>query len=164
MEQSQNHIWLTASSYMVKYLRISSYIRTPFLMTLQLIHSEFPYIWMVDEWGWLSSWQDGRILPGRMPSSWRATRYSPSLASIPPPDTHSGILEASHRNSYSSLLQQCYVYKLRCTLFVCTLLGKSHLCIPFLGIARPQSQFPHSCVCERFIHSQEWSTYFHAAE
>jgi hypothetical protein len=25
------------------------------------------------------------------------------------------------------------------------------LCIPFLGIARPQSQFPHSCVWERFI-------------
>jgi hypothetical protein len=24
-----------------------------------------------------------------------------------------------------------------------TLQGKSHLCIPFLGIARPQSQFPH---------------------
>jgi hypothetical protein len=31
-----------------------------------------------------------------------------------------------------------------------TLLGKSHLYIPFLGIARPHSQFPHSCVCERF--------------
>jgi hypothetical protein len=33
---------------MGKYLRISSYIRKPFLilyMTLQLIHSEFPYIW-----------------------------------------------------------------------------------------------------------------------
>ncbi len=29
---------------------------------------------------------------------------------------------------------------------------KSHLCIPFLGIARPQSQFPHSCVCEGFIY------------
>ncbi len=28
--------------------------------------------------------------------------------------------------------------------------GISYLCIPFLGIARPQSQFPHSCVCERF--------------
>ncbi len=27
----------------------------------------------------------------------------------------------------------------------------SHLCIPFLGIARPQPEFPHSCVCERFI-------------
>ncbi len=27
---------------------------------------------------------------------------------------------------------------------------KSHLCIPFLGIARTQSQFPYSCVCERF--------------
>ncbi len=25
---------------------------------------------------------------------------------------------------------------------------KIPLCIPFLGIARPQSQFPHSCVCE----------------
>jgi hypothetical protein len=36
--------------------------------------------------------------------------------------------------------------------------GKSHLRIPFLGIARPQSQFPHSphsCVCERFIYSQD---------
>jgi hypothetical protein len=30
---------------------------------------------------------------------------------------------------------------------------KSHLCIPFLGIAQPQSQFPHSCVCERFQYS-----------
>ncbi len=33
--------------------------------------------------------------------------------------------------------------------------GKSHLRIPFLGIARPQSQFlhsPHSCVCERFMY------------
>jgi hypothetical protein len=26
------------------------------------------------------------------------------------------------------------------------------------------SQFPHSCICERFIYSQEWSTYFPAAE
>ncbi len=38
--------------------------------------------------------------------------------------------------------------------------GKSHLCIPFLGIARPQSQFSHSCVCERFIYSQDRSKYF----
>ncbi len=45
-----------------------------------------------------------------------------------------------------------------------TLQGKSHLCIPFLGIARPQYQFPHSCVCDRFIYSQDWSTYFPAAE
>jgi hypothetical protein len=37
---------------------------------------------------------------------------------------------------------------------------KSHLCIPSLGIARPQSQFPHSCVCGRFIYSPDWSTYF----
>jgi hypothetical protein len=32
MEQLQSHIWLTASSYMVIYLRISSYIRKPFLI------------------------------------------------------------------------------------------------------------------------------------
>ncbi len=32
-----------------------------------------------------------------------------------------------------------------------TLQRKSHLCIPFLGIARPQPQFQHSCVCEQFI-------------
>jgi hypothetical protein len=37
---------------------------------------------------------------------------------------------------------------------------KSHLCIAFLGIARPQSQCPHSCVCERFIYYQDLSTYF----
>jgi hypothetical protein len=34
---------------------------------------------------------------------------------------------------------------------LCTLQRKSHLCIPFLGIDGPQSQFPHSRVCERFI-------------
>ncbi len=45
-----------------------------------------------------------------------------------------------------------------------TLQGKSHLCIPFLGIVQPQSQFPHSCVCEQFIYSQDQSTYFPAAE
>jgi hypothetical protein len=39
-------LWLTASSYMGKYLRISSYIRKPnySYTTLQLLHSEFPYI------------------------------------------------------------------------------------------------------------------------
>jgi hypothetical protein len=47
---------------------------------------------------------------------------------------------------------------------VLTLQGKSHLCIPFLGIARPQSQFRHSCVSEQFIYSQYRSTYFPAAE
>jgi hypothetical protein len=45
-----------------------------------------------------------------------------------------------------------------------TLQRKSHLCIPRKGLARPPSQFPHSCVCERFIYSQDRSTYFPAAE
>jgi hypothetical protein len=38
------------------------------------------------------------------------------------------------------------------------------LYIPRKGTARPQSQLPHSCVCERFIYSHDRSTYFPAAE
>ncbi len=38
------------------------------------------------------------------------------------------------------------------------------LCIPRKVIARSQYQFPHSWVCERFIYSQDRSTYFPAAE
>jgi hypothetical protein len=30
----------------------------------------------------------------------------------------------------------------------------------FLGIGRPHSQFPHSCVCEQLIKFQDQSTYF----
>jgi hypothetical protein len=46
-----------------------------------------------------------------------------------------------------------------------TLQRKSHLCAPRKGIAWPkQSKFPHSCVCEGFIYSQDRSTYFPAAE
>ncbi len=33
------------------------------------------------------------------------------------------------------------------------MLRKYKLCVPFLGIARPKSHFPHSRVCERFIYS-----------
>ena len=36
---------------------------------------------------------------------------------------------------------------------------KSHLCIPFMGTVWPQSQFPHSCVCERFIYFLDRSAY-----
>jgi hypothetical protein len=43
---------------------------------------------------------------------------------------------------------------------LCTLQRKSNLCIPFLGIAGPTSQFPHSRVCERFVYFQDRSTYF----
>ncbi len=54
------------------------------------------------------------------------------------------------------------MYGLLCPWLACflTLQRKSRLCIPFLGIARPQPQFPHYCVCERFIYSQNRSTYF----
>ncbi len=36
---------------------------------------------------------------------------------------------------------------------------KSHLCIPGKEIARPQSQFPYSCFCDRFLYSHDRSTY-----
>jgi hypothetical protein len=35
---------------------------------------------------------------------------------------------------------------------------KSHLCIPFRGIALLQPQFQYSCFCKRFIKSQDRST------
>jgi hypothetical protein len=38
------------------------------------------------------------------------------------------------------------------------------LCIPKKGIARPQSRFSHSCVCERSIYSHFRPTYFPAVE
>ncbi len=48
MEQLQSHTWLTASSYTV-WLNICAFphiLGSPFsYMTLQLLHSEFPYIW-----------------------------------------------------------------------------------------------------------------------
>jgi hypothetical protein len=34
--------------------------------------------------------------------------------------------------------------------------------IPIKGMARPQSQFLHSCVCERYMYSQYLSTYLAA--
>ncbi len=49
----------------------------------------------------------------------------------------------------------------------CTLQRKSHLCIPFLGIARPQPQFPHSCVpfmCLWAIHIVPRSVYIFPPE
>ncbi len=46
VEQLQSHIWLTASSYMGKYLRISHVLRCLSLyLPLQLLQSECPYIW-----------------------------------------------------------------------------------------------------------------------
>ncbi len=48
--------------------------------------------------------------------------------------------------------------------FVDTPQRKLHLCIPRKGMARHQSQFPHSCICERFLYSQDRSTHFPAAE
>jgi hypothetical protein len=49
-------------------------------------------------------------------------------------------------------------------LCACSTAKNFDLCILIKGTARPQSQFPQSCVCGRFIYSHERSTYFPAAE
>ncbi len=54
-----------------------------------------------------------------------------------------------------TLFQHCFIYHPLDSTVWDTLQRKSDLCIPFLGIAWPQSQFPHSCACERFIYSQD---------
>ncbi len=51
----------------------------------------------------------------------------------------------------SSCFWPTWIVKALAPLASTILQGKAHLCIPFLGIARPQSQFQHSCVCERLI-------------
>jgi hypothetical protein len=61
--------------------------------------------------------------------------------------------------SYDQVLRPSGKYSSHYFLLL-TMQRQFHLYIPFLGIARPQPQFPHSCVCERFIYSQDWSTYF----
>ncbi len=64
-------------------------------------------------------------------------------------------------------IQSCQIKKDKCLLSVPntkikspTLQRQFRLYIPFLGIAWPQPQFPHLCVCERFLYSQDRSTYF----
>ncbi len=73
----------------------------------------------------------------------RSTLFScrPIRLSPPPPTS---ISAPSERLSFSS-------FSLCCRHSPPTLQGKSHLCIPFMGIARPQSLFPHSCVCKQYI-------------
>ncbi len=46
MEQLQSHIWVTASSYWGNICAFPHILGSPSsYMTLQLLHSEFPYIW-----------------------------------------------------------------------------------------------------------------------
>ncbi len=71
MQQLQSHIWLTASSYMGKYLRISSYIRKPFLIydfataplwiSLQYIWGKFDFLFY--------QWVELRILVRLLPAN-----------------------------------------------------------------------------------------------
>jgi len=60
-----------------------------------------------------------------------------------------------------TISQNCLVYgdKIRPTLY-----RISYLCIPRNETVRPHSQFLHSCICERFIYSQDRSAYSAAAK
>ncbi len=55
MEQLQSHKWHTASSYMGKYLRISSYIRKPFLMVAAINAEFFSSYFQMTQHSWKSS-------------------------------------------------------------------------------------------------------------
>jgi hypothetical protein len=48
-------------------------------------------------------------------------------------------------------------------LWVVALQRRSDLCTSRKGTARSQFQFPHSCICERFVYSDDRSTYFPAS-
>ncbi len=66
---------------------------------------------------------------------------------------------ANARLQYTS--QMRVVKHIACRESKITLLQRPfRLYVPFLGIARPQPQFPHACVFERFIYSQDQSTCF----
>ncbi len=87
---------------------------------------------------WLRLWA-GR--QWKRQSSWTQWTSTPS-APLPQPSPRSRLL----------LVQgQSENFAFNFSIKDSTLQRKSHLCILFLGIARPQSKFPHSCVCERFI-------------
>ncbi len=54
--------------------------------------------------------------------------------------------------------------RLLCRSCTATLCRKSELCIPSNETARPRSRFLHSCICDRFIYSQDRSAYLAAAK
>ncbi len=84
----------------------------------------------------------------------------------PHPEPALQTLETSPPASPHTLDILCYTGRPMnryCIFNIHTLQRKSHFCILFPGIARPQSQFPHSCVFDRFtvyIYFQDRSTYF----
>ncbi len=87
---------------------------------------------------WLRLWA-GR--QWKRQSSWTQWTSTPS-ASLPQPSPRLRLL----------LVQgQSENFAFNLSIKDSTLQRKSHFCISFLGIARPQSKFPHSFVCERFI-------------
>ncbi len=69
--------------------------------------------------------------------------------------------------NWRSVKARFWAYSLCKNLFFCgcllctakTQYRKFKINITRKGIARPQPRFPHSCVCERFIYSQDLSAY-----
>ncbi len=126
-----------------------------FTFSFLSVHLVSKTMWRLFEKVLLCTWETSpyRRLP-QAACSW-APRWRSSWRSPPQPPQSGSVFPEICNNSVANSFE---IFRLA------TLQGKSHICIPFLGIPRPQSQFPHSCVCERFIYPQDWSTYFLAAE
>jgi hypothetical protein len=83
MEQLQSHIWLTASSYIGKYLRISSYIMKPFLiydfatapLWISLYMRENLIIFLISVLNTLR-WTECRILFKKSSESWLKEKWA----------------------------------------------------------------------------------------
>ncbi len=53
----------------------------------------------------------------------------------------------------------CRFFPFFCFIHLKGAIPKFETNIPRKGIARPQYQFPHPCVCEPFIYSHVWTAY-----
>jgi hypothetical protein len=140
MEQLQSHIWLTASTYMVlkKYLRISSYIRKPFLI-YEFATAPFwislyiRKIWFFFISEWWMSWGCLSVLAGRTEgSSLGECHYSggqrdihphwpPSRLQIHPQETWKLLIETVIYPYWSSVSEHvlksigsAHVYLIKC--------------------------------------------------
>ncbi len=139
MEQLQSHIRLTASSYTGKYLRISSYIlgSPSSYMTLQLLHSELPYIW--ENLIFFLSVHACFLL---------------QLVCREQCTANEGPVRIQYKCLWFPFMNS---QKCNC---VTSIFPKQN----YNACSDSQFLYIHSYICERFIYFQDWSLYFAAAK
>jgi hypothetical protein len=115
---------------MRKCVNISPYMRRPLVMGLQLLHSEFLKIW--GKFDFLF---------------YQCMRIHHTVREV----------ETKMKDSRPRKSPKLSVSASVCTLADCgSYTAKNQY---RKGIARLHFQFPHSCVCERYIYSRDWSAY-----